>query len=257
VSLLHAEYTKVSRRKMFPVMVGILCFLMAFIAILFYLIIPALPESAGGGVPPPQRPEAFLYGAQQVAGQGWWVAVILVTAMFGGEVAGTAWATALTRHSSKTGHIAAKLAVYGLASWLAFLAGTALWSVVTFLAADGSGSPALTEWLELLWKFLAVSVAWTSIGLGAVAMTRSIAVAMGVALGVSFVDSIVAPFVEVYENVSLTAATNGIFGVGGDGPFSEFIPGGDMSIPHALAVMAGWALVGLLLTAWGLARRDA
>jgi hypothetical protein len=80
---------------------------------------------------------------------------------------------------------------------------------------------------------------------------------MGIALGLSFVDSIVAPFVDFYEKMSLTAASNGIFGVGGDGPFSNLVPGSGMSTAHALAIMAGWSLVGLGLTWWGLQRRDA
>jgi hypothetical protein len=80
---------------------------------------------------------------------------------------------------------------------------------------------------------------------------------MGIALGLAFVDSLVSPFVDFYEQVSLTAATNGIFQVGGDGPFSAFIPGGEMSLLHGLAVMAGWTLLGMALSWWGIQRRDA
>ena len=257
MSLVHAEYLKISRRKLFPIMLVLLAFLMAFIGLLFFVLLPVLPETAGGGSPIPQRPEAFVFGAQQVAGQAWWFAVILATAVLGGEVASTVWATGLTRDSRKLSHISSRFAVFTVASWLAFLVGTAVWAVITWLAAEGSGSPELSEWLGLAWKFIAIAAAWTSIGLGAVAMSRSIAVAMGVALGIAFIDSIVAPFVDFYETVSLTAATNGIFDVGGDGPFSAFIPGGDMSLTHALTVMAGWALVGLIFTWWGLQRRDA
>lgn len=257
MSLVHAEYLKVSRRKLFPIMLGLLAFLMAFIGLLFYVLLPALPEAAGGNAPLPERPEAFVFGAQQVAGQAWWFAVILATAVLGGEVAGTVWATSLTRDSRKLSHISSKFVAFTVASWIAFLIGTAVWAGITWAAADGSGSPEVSEWLGLLWKFLVIAGAWTSIGLGAVAMTRSIAVAMGIALGLSFVDSIVAPFVDFYETISLTAASNGIFNVAGDGPFSEFIPGGDMSLIHALGVMVGWTFVGLAFTWWGLQRRDA
>lgn len=258
MSLFHAEYLKVSRRKLFPIMVGLLAFLMAFIGVLFYLLLPALPEAAGAGDSPvPQRPEAFVFGAQQVAGQAWWFAVILATAILGGEVASTVWSTSLTRDSRKARHIASRFIVFSVASWIAFVIGTLVWAGITYFAADGTGSPEFTEWLGLLWKFGVIAAAWTSIGLGAVAFSRSIAVAMGIALGVSFVDSIVAPFVEFYEKISLTAASNGIFEVGGDGPLSGFIPGGNMSLIHALTVMAGWALAGLALTWWGLQRRDA
>jgi hypothetical protein len=257
VSLLHAEYLKVTHRKLFPIMLGLLAFLMGFIAVLFYVILPAIPDAAQAGAAPPQRPEAFIYGAVQVAGQAWWFAVIMATTLLGGEVAGTVWATSLTRDSRKGAHIAARFSTYAVASWLGFLVGTGVWALITLFAADGSGSPAASEWLALLWKFAVIAGAWTSIGMGAVALTRSIGAAMGIALGLSFLDSIIAPFVSFYENISLTAASNGIFEVGGDGPFAGFVPGGDMSTAHALAVMAGWALVGLGVTWWGLQRRDA
>lgn len=257
MSLLHAEWIKLSRRKLFPIMLGVLAFLMGFLAVLFYVILPALPDAAQAGAAPPQRPDAFIYGAVQVAGQAWWFAVILATTLLGGEVAGTVWATGLTRDARKGAHISARFAWFTAASWLAFVVGTGVWAVVTLFTAEGSGSPDTGEWLSLLWKFAAIAAAWTSIGMGAVALTRSIGAAMGIALGLSFVDSIVAPFVAAYERVSLTAASNGIFGVGDDGPFSEFIPGGDMSTAHALAVMAGWTILGLGLTWWGLQRRDA
>ena len=257
MSLLHAEYLKISRRKLFPIMLGLLAFLMGVIGLLFYVLLPALPEAAGGDAPVPLRPEAFIFGAQQVAGQAWWFAVILATAVLGGEVSSTVWATSLTRDSRKLSHISSKFLVFAVASWIAFLVGTAVWAVITWAAAEGSGSPEISEWFGLLWKFLVIAGAWTSIGLGAVAMTRSIAAAMGIALGLSFIDSIVAPFVDFYEKISLTAASNGIFNVAGDGAFAAFIPGGDMSSAHALGVMIGWTVVGLAFTLWGLQRRDA
>ncbi|MGB7858995.1 MAG: hypothetical protein WBM90_00700, partial [Acidimicrobiia bacterium] len=237
---------------------ALLAFLMAFVGLLFFVVLPALPEAAGAGASGiPQKPEAFIFGAQQVAGQAWWFAVILATAILGGEVASTVWATSLTRDSRRIRHISVRFLIFTIASWLAFLVGTIVWAAITWFAAEGSGGPEIGESLGLLWKFLVIAAAWTSIGLGAVAVTRSIAVAMGVALGISFVDSIVAPFVELYEKISLTAASNGIFEVAGDGPFSDFIPGGDMSTAHALGVMIGWAVVFLALTWWGLQRRDA
>ncbi|HXV72911.1 MAG TPA: hypothetical protein VEB69_16090 [Acidimicrobiia bacterium] len=259
MSLLHAEYLKVTRRKLFPVMTLILGILMGFFGVLFFLVLPALPESAGGGgaAVVPQRPAAFIFGAQQVAGQAWWFAVILATAVFGGELATTAWATSLARESRKLRHIVSKFGVFTVGSWLALLVGTAVWSIATFLFADGTGSLAVSEWLGLVWKFLVIAAAWTSIGLGAIGLTRSIPSAMAIALGLSFVDSILAPFVELYENISLSAATNGIFGLASDSPFGALIPGGDMSLLQALLIMAGWVLLGLGLMWWGLQRRDA
>ncbi len=257
MSLVHAEYLKVMRRKLFPVMTLVLGFLMGLFGVLFFLVLPALPESAGGGGLLPERPGAFVFGAQQVAAQAWWFAVILATAVFGGELATTAWATSLSRESRKPWHIGSKFLVFSVASWLALLVGTAVWSVATFLFAGGSGAPAVTEWLGLAWKFLVIAAAWTSIGLGAIGLTRSIPSAMAIALGLSFVDSILAPFVEIYENVSLTAASNGIFGLAAGGAFGELIPGGNMTLAHALLVMAGWSVLGLGVMWWGLQRRDA
>ncbi|MFV2074193.1 MAG: hypothetical protein ACC742_16315 [Thermoanaerobaculales bacterium] len=256
MSLIHAEYLKMSRRKLFPVMLLILGLLMLLTAVLFFVVLPAIPEFAGDS-PVPNRPDAFVFGAQQVAGQAWWFAVILATTVLGGELSGTAWATALTRDSRKLNHVASRLLIFSAASWLAFLVGTALWAVVTFLAADGSGAPEMAEWLGLVWRFALIAVAWTSIGLGAVGITRSIGPAMGIALGFSFLDSILAPFLGPYEKVSLTAASNGMFDVGGDGPFSVFIPGADLSLIQTIVITLGWSMLGVVLTWWGLQRRDA
>ena len=257
MSLVHAEYLKITRRKLFPIMVALLAFLMGFIGLVIFVLLPALPEAAGGDAPVPTRPDAFIFGAQQVAGQAWWFAVILATAILGGEFASTVWATGLTRDSRKTIHIGARFLVFTIGSLIAFLVGVAVWAVVTFVFAEGSGGPELSEWLGLLWKFALIAAAWTSIGLGAVAMTRSIAVSMGIALGIAFIDSIVAPFVEVYEQISLTAATNGIFDVGGDGAFAAFVPGGEFTVFQSILVMAVWSAIGLGLMWWGLQRRDA
>lgn len=256
MSLVRAEFRKLTRRKLYPVMLSILAFLMLMTAALFYLVIPAIPDIAGDA-PVLQRPEAFTFGAQQVAGQAWWFAVILATAVLGSEVAGTVWATSLTRDSRKAAHIAARLFIFGAAAWLAFLVGTLAWSVVTFIGAGGTGAPEVGEWLGWVWRFALIAGAWTSLGLAAVAITRSVGPAIGIALGISFLDSIVAPFVEPYENISLTAASNAIFEVGGDTAFSIFIPGGEMSLIHSVLIMVGWALVGLILTWWGFQRRDA
>lgn len=256
MSLLHAEFRKLSRRKLFPVMSGILGLLMLFVGLIFFLVIPAIPDLAGDS-PIPERPEAFLFGAQQVAGQAWWFAVILVTAVFGAELGSTVWATSLSRDSRKWLHIIARLLMFSAASGLAFLFGTAAWAVITWIAAEGSGQLPLSDWLGLIWRFALIAAAWSSIGLGAVALARSIGPAMGVALGFSFLDSIVAPFFSPYETVSITAASNGIFDVGGDSAFSIFIPGGDFTTLHAVLVMLGWIALGLGLTWWGLQRRDA
>ena len=62
MSLIHAEYLKMSRRKLFPVMLLILGALMLLTAVLFFVVIPAIPEFAGDS-PVPERPDAFVFGA--------------------------------------------------------------------------------------------------------------------------------------------------------------------------------------------------
>ena len=151
MSLLHAEFLKVSRRKLYPIMLVLLASLMGFIALLFFVLLPAVPD-LGDSSPIPQRPEAFIFGAQQVAGQAWWFAVILATAILGGEVSSTVWATGLTRDSRKSAHVTSRFVVFTIAAWIAFLVGTAVWAIITFIAAEGSGSLQLAEWLGLLWK---------------------------------------------------------------------------------------------------------
>lgn len=256
MSLVRAEYRKLTGRKLYPVMLVILIFLLAMTAALFFFVIPQIPDIAGDS-PVPQKPGAYEFGALQVAGNAWWFAVILATAVLGGEVAGTSWATSLTRDSRKWAHIGSRLLIFGAATWLAFLLGILAWGAIVLVGAEGSGGPEMSDWLGWAWRFALIAGAWTSIGLAAVAITRSVGVSIGIALGFSFLDSIIAPFVGPYESVSLTAASNGIFEVGGDSPFSLFIPGGDMSLTHAVAIMVGWILVTLVLTWWGLQRRDA
>lgn len=254
MSLLHAEYLKVSRRKLFLVMLLILLILVAmtaFFLMIFGQIAPDLAED----VPVIEKPEAYLIGAQQVAGQTWFP-LILAVVVLGGEFASTVWATALTRDSRKVNHILARLVVFTVAGTLAFLIATAVWSVVAFFGASGEGSPEMGEWLGLVWRAAVIAVAWTSLGLGAVAMLRSVGPAIGVVLAFSFGESILSLWAP-YGNVSLTAATGGlydfVFGPGLEG----LVPGSDLSRLHALAIIAGWTALGFGLTWWGLQRRDA
>ena len=256
MSLIRAELRKLTRRKMYPVMLAILILLTLVLAALVFFLTRIEPEFAGDA-PAPQKPGAYGFGALQVAGQAWWFGVILATTVLGGEVAGTAWATALTRDSRKWAHIGSRLLIFGAAAWLAFLLGTAVWGLVVLFAAEGTGGPGLSELLGWAWRFGLIAGAWTSIGMAAVALTRSVGAAIGIALGLSLVDSILAPFVGPYEQVSVTAGGNALFDVGGDVPFAAFLPGGDMTLTHAAAIMASWTVVGVALTWWGFQRRDA
>ena len=136
------------------------------------------------------------------------------------------------------------------------LLGTLGWAAVVFFASPGEGGPSTTEWLDVAWKVGVIQVAWVALGLGAVAMLRSVGPAIGAVLALSFGESILALWAP-YQNVSLSAATAALFQVDVLGDLGAFIPGGDLSLPHAIAIIAGWTMLGLALTWWGLQRRDA
>ena len=254
MSLVHAEYLKISRRKLYPVMVAILALLVGLTAF-FLLIFGQLAPGLADDVPVLSKPDAYLIGAQQVAGQTWFP-LILAVVLTGAELSTTVWATTLTRDSRKPAHIGSRLLVISVASWVAMLLGTLGWAAVVFFASPGEGGPSATEWLGVAWKVGVIQIAWVALGLGAVAMLRSVGPAIGAVLAFSFGESILALW-GPYQNVSLSAASAALFQVGLPGDLEAFIPGGDLSLPHAIAIIAGWTLLGLALTWWGLQRRDA
>lgn len=254
MSLIHAEYLKISRRKLFPTMLAILGFftlLSAFFLMIFSQVAPDL----AGDIPSVAKPLAYTFGAQQIAGQTWFP-LILAVVMLGGELTTTVWATSLTRDSRRLMHILARLAVFAVASWLAFVVGTAVWAGIAFFAAEGSGSPSVAEWFGLVWRMGLIALAWTSLGLGTVAALRSMGPAIGAVLAFSFLESFLSLW-DPYANVSLTAGTTALFEVSLGGIAGAFLPGGDISLAHAIGILIGWVIVGLALTWWGLHRRDA
>lgn len=252
MSLVHAEWLKLSRRRLYYTMVIILAGLvglLAFFLLIFAQIAPELAE----GVPALEKPEAYTFGAQQVAAQTWFP-LILAVVMMGSEFSGTVWATALTRDSRRLNQISARFSVLAIASWLAICAGIVGWAMVTLFAVPGDGGPTTGEWLGLVWKVALVALAWTAIGLGAVAQLRSVGPAIGAALALYFIDPILGLW-DRWANVSLSAATNALFQVDLGG-FGSLVPGSDLSVGHAVAIMAGWTALGLVVTWWGLYRRD-
>ena len=108
MSLVHAEYLKISRRKLYPVMVAILALLVGLTAF-FLLIFGQLAPGLADDVPVLSKPDAYLIGAQQVAGQTWFP-LILAVVLTGAELSTTVWATTLTRDSRKPAHIGAQAA---------------------------------------------------------------------------------------------------------------------------------------------------
>jgi hypothetical protein len=256
LSLLHAEYLKLSRRRLYLVMVLILAALVGLVAMAFIVFPQVAPEAAAeSGIPIIDKPGAYLFGAQQVAGQTWFP-LILAVVMLGSEFGSTVWATALSRNSRRIHQISARFAVLTLASWLAIGLAIAGWSLVAALFAPGEGGPSAEDWLGLVWKIGLIELAWTAIGLGAVALFRSVGPAIGAALALYFVDPLLGLW-GPYETVSLSAATSALFEITIEGGFSAFVPGGGLSLVHAVAIMFGWTALGFFLTWWGLHRRDA
>ena len=254
MSLLHAEYLKITRRKIYPVMVLILGALVALTAF-FLLIFGQIAPEVAGDIPVLEKPEAYAIGAQQIAGQTWFP-LILAVVLLGGELSTTAWATSLTRDARKTVHIGSRLSMYLVASWLAMVLGILGWAAVAFFASPGEGAPELTAWLGYFWKMGIIQLAWVSLGLGAIAMFRSVGPAIGAAIAFSFVESILALW-DPYETVSLTAASTGLFELSVPGFAGAFIPGTDLTVTHSVVIIVGWTILGLSLTWWGLHRRDA
>lgn len=252
MSLVHAEWLKLSRRRLYYVMVLILAALVALLAFFLLIFAQVAPELAQG-VPLLEKPGAYTFGAQQVAAQRWFP-LILAVVMLGSEFGSTVWATALTRDPRRLLQISARFSVLAVASWSAVLAGVAGWALVTLFAVPGEGGPTTGEWLAYLWKVGLVEFAWTAIGLGAVALLRSVGPAIGAALALFFIDPILGLW-GTWSTVSLSAATTALFEVDLGG-FGAMVPGSDLSVAHAVTIMLGWTLLGLFLTWWGLYRRD-
>ncbi len=254
MSLLHAEYLKLSRRRLYPMMVlilGVFVGLAAFFLLAFGQIAPEIAEE----VPVLEKPAAYTVGAQQIASQTWF-GLILAVVLLGGEFGTTAWATTLTRDARKTVHIVARFVVFVIASWLAMLLAMGGWAALVAVVSPGEGSPGLDGWMEIGWSLGLIQLAWVSLGMGAISILRSIGPAIGVVIGFSFVESLLALW-GPYENVSLTAASTGLFQVDDFGFFAAFIPGGGLSTLHAVLIIVGWSLLGLGLTWLGIQRRDA
>ncbi len=256
IGLIKAEVTKLTGRKLYPVMILILGALVG-LAAFFLLIFGQLnPDAVAEGLPLIEKPEAYILGVQQVIGQTWFP-LILAVVILGGELASTIWATSLTRESSKVKHVTARLLVFTVASWIGMVIGIAFWGVVTALFAEGSGGLSVEQWFEVFWKAGITQVAWVALGLGFVTLLRSVGPAIGAVLAISFGEGLLALW-RPYQNVSLTGATTAIFGdVGVPGVVGEVFGTNPISLAQSMAIIVGWTLLGLGLTWWGLYRRDA
>lgn len=254
MSLLRAEYRKITRRKIYPIMTLVLVVfvgLAAFFLIVFGEVAPEVAED----LPVLEKPMVYEVGAQQAATQ-FWFPLILSVVLLGGELSTTVWATSLTRESRKVRQILARFATYSLATVIAVLVAFGFWVLLALSFAPGEGFMGGEDLIGVVWKSALIAVAWTSLGTAAVSLLRSVGPAIGVGLAIYFAESFLALW-DPWENVSLTAASTALFEVDFGGGLSGFIPGSDLSTGHMLAILAGWTLLGLGLTWWGLQRRDA
>lgn len=256
IGLIKAEITKLTGRKLYPVMILILGALVG-LAAFFLMIFGQLNEGAvAEGLPLITKPEAYLLGVQQVIGQTWFP-LILAVVILGGELASTIWATSLTRESSKAKHISARLLVFTVASWFAMLIGIGFWGVVTALFAEGEGGLSVAEWFGVVWKSGVTQIAWVALGIGFVTLLRSVGPAIGAVLAISFGEGLLVLW-RPYQEVSLTGATTAIFGdVGLPGIVGEVFGFNSITLLRSIVIILGWTVLGLLLTWWGLNRRDA
>src|SRR5690606_16025010 len=97
MSLMRAEYRKITRRKIFPIMTLLLVVFTALGAF-FLIVFPEVAPEAAEGIPVLEKPVVYEIGAQQAATQ-FWFPLILAVVLLGGELSTTVWASALTRES--------------------------------------------------------------------------------------------------------------------------------------------------------------
>jgi len=254
MSLFRAEYRKISRRKIFP---GMTLVLLVFVglAAFFLIAFPQIAPEAAEGIPTFEKPEVYEVGAQQAATQTWFP-LILAVVLLGGELSTTVWATSLTRESRKVIHVLTRFVTYSVATVVAFLVAFGVWAVAALIFSPGEGFMPVDDLIGVVWKSAVIALAWTALGIGAVSLLRSVGPAIGVGLAVYFAESFLALW-DPWENVSITAATTGLFDVDFGGGFAGFVPGLGLPLWHQLLILAGWTLFGLGLTWWGLHWRDA
>jgi hypothetical protein len=256
MSLLKAEWIKLTKRWVFPVMTVILLVLTGMSAVVL-LVLPEVAPDAIEGLPILTRRDASILGVQTVIGQTWFP-LILAVVMLGSEVTSTAWAAALTRESRRVRHIAVRLGVLAVASWVAAVVAIALWEVLASIYTEGAGPFDAVGWFGVAWKVLLVQTTWVALGLGAIALLRSTGVAIGIVVAYSFLEGLLALW-RPYGEVALSSASNALIGqVFADVSGGFGVGASDaMAFGQAVVVVIGWTALGAALTWLGLARREA
>jgi len=250
IGLIAAEITKIFKRRTFWVLTLVLLLLTAFLAGIFYL----LPRVVEDGIPSIAKPDAYIFGAAQVVGQTWFP-LILATMALAGELATSAWATALTRNSRRGQHLVARLVTSTSSAWLATALAITVFAAATYFFASGSGAPPVDEWLGIGWKSLLIVFTWVAIGLAFSAWLRSVGPAIGAALAFSFIEGLLILW-SGWRQVSLSLASSAILGELDASGFGQVL-GALPPFRTALLTVIAWA-VGAGVIAWaGLRWRDA
>ena len=251
IGLFRAELIKLFKRRTFYVLVVVLAVLTGLLAAIFFLL-PRAVESAD--IPVIQKPGAYVFGAQQVLGQTWFP-IILSTMFLAGELATSAWATALTRNARRWQHLIARLVTTTGASWLAIITAIAGFGLVAFFLAEGTGALGASEWWAIAWKALLVVFTWVALGMAASAWLRAVGPAIGATLAFSFAEGILALW-EGWRNVSLSVHTSALLGALDVGGFGGLL-GDTPSFGRALVVILGWCVGAIVAAFAGLHYRDA
>ena len=251
IGLFRAELIKLFKRRTFYVLVLVLAIATGLLAAIF-LILPRVVEDVG--IPTVSKPGAYIFGAQQVLGLAWFP-IILSTMFLAGELATSAWATALTRNARRWQHLVARLLTTTGASWLAMLAAIAGFGLVAFFLAEGTGSLEVAGWWDIAWKALLVVFTWVALGMAASAWLRAVGPAIGATLAFLYVERILALW-EGWRNISLSIHTSALLGPLDFGGFGDIL-GETPSFGKAFVAVLGWCIVAIVAAFAGLRFRDA
>jgi hypothetical protein len=245
--LLRAEVRKLAGRKLYWILLAVLAGFVVMAAF-FVLVFPRIAPAEAGPIPVIDKPDAYLVGVGQVASQVWFP-VILAVVMLGTETGSSLWATNLTREPRRGRHLAAKTGVLGLAAIAGAVLGVLVWTASAAVWASGSGTPEVGDWVGRVAKLGLVELVWVSIGLAAAAGLRSVGPAVGVGLGFSFLDAVLAVWAP-WRRWSPTWATSSLV----DGRrVSDILGGGQMTPGEAALVLVLWCVLALVV-AWAALR---
>lgn len=252
IGVLRAELLKLFKRRTYWVLSLVLALLTGLIAFVFFLL-PRIVEDAQQGLPAMEKPGAYIFGAQQVIGQTWFP-LILAVMVLAGELATSAWATALTRNARRWQHLIAKMVLATFGSWLAMLAAMAGWGLMAYFFAGGTGFITLTQIWDVVWKALLIMLTWVALGFAASAWLRSVGPAIGAVLAFSFGEGLLSLWAG-WRQVSLSIHTTALLGELEAGGFGGVF-GETPAFTKALAVVLAWTVVAIGASWAGLQYRD-